>query len=540
MSLNLSIPRTEFEPGGTFATQVARRLSKRLSQSSGSRESARIAAAIYQGEESAVQNMTEETFPPHFTLYESNNDIRKGPITHRSGHSATRSGNANAGVATAIGSGADLAGASNSNSMGQSQDAAGQRNTGQARLLGEGSSSQGGLTQPVSGEQSNSNSDKGTGNNASTDDSIAEGTATAVGIVGGASLVARSSSAKSTEDSLEQELREQSHIDSDVFTSGRSNRAAARGLSGNKDTTEATHAPKDTFAKSQSKKKTSRKEQGTTSQSSKSIFSAAGLGLTATGAGVVGVGTLGTTGGLKQDANKGVLRQGEPSRDIFTTHPMSNLQGTRAVQNFGGSGYKMTVLQERIPAVGQKCKTQLGLSASEISKRIPTVDAFFDAVAAQRLRWMPRDGSRLDCSLRWASRLAYAVDALRKSVGKFAPGANEASKLIWGLEVLLLEVSLPPNTPLWKLLLILLNSLMLTTRIFLKAFLADMVALPLVSFCFYSMRVLTRATLSFSRKLSLSMPTCLRWFAALQRAASKASKARSQNKAQTIMSMQPL
>lgn len=106
-----------------------------------------------------------------------------------------------------------------------------------------------------------------------------------------------------------------------------------------------------------------------------------------------------------------------------------------------GSSYKVTVLQEKIQTVSQKCKTQLGLSASEVSQRSPKVEVFFDVVAAERLRWMPRDGSRLDCSLRWASRLAYAVDALRESVGAFAPGATEAAMLIWGFCILLLEVS---------------------------------------------------------------------------------------------------
>ncbi|CAG8889944.1 unnamed protein product [Penicillium egyptiacum] len=111
----------------------------------------------------------------------------------------------------------------------------------------------------------------------------------------------------------------------------------------------------------------------------------------------------------------------------------------RAVRQLSGSGYKLTVLQEKVQAVSHKCKAQLGLSSSQISKRSPNVDAFFDGVAAERLRWMPRDGSRLDCSLRWASRLAYAVDALRESVGPFAPAANEAASLIWGFSILLLE-----------------------------------------------------------------------------------------------------
>ncbi|CAG8193680.1 unnamed protein product [Penicillium olsonii] len=114
----------------------------------------------------------------------------------------------------------------------------------------------------------------------------------------------------------------------------------------------------------------------------------------------------------------------------------------RTVRQLSTGGYKLTVLQEKVQAVSHKCKTQLGLSSSEISKRSTNVDAFFDAVAVERLRWMPRDGSRLDCSLRWASRLAYAVDALRESVGAFAPAANEAATLIWGFTILLLESDL--------------------------------------------------------------------------------------------------
>ncbi|KAK4861272.1 hypothetical protein LT330_004188 [Penicillium expansum] len=117
----------------------------------------------------------------------------------------------------------------------------------------------------------------------------------------------------------------------------------------------------------------------------------------------------------------------------------NDMTSKRIVRQLSGSGYKVTVLQEKVQAVSHKCKTQLGLSSSQISKRSPNVDAFFDAVAAERLRWMPHDGSRLDCSLRWASRLAYAVDALRESVGGFAPAANEAASLIWGFSILLLE-----------------------------------------------------------------------------------------------------
>ncbi|KAJ5669016.1 hypothetical protein N7462_010086 [Penicillium macrosclerotiorum] len=155
-------------------------------------------------------------------------------------------------------------------------------------------------------------------------------------------------------------------------------------------------------------------------------------GMAMGGAAMAGTGAAGVSGMRSQGGRMGTVKAQDAS-------DMTSSSSTRAVRGLSISNYNITVLQDRVQAVSQKCKTQLGMSAGEISQRSPTVDAFFDAVAAERLRWMPRDGSRLDCSLRWASRLAYAVDALRMSIGSFAPGANEAAQLIWGFEIMLLE-----------------------------------------------------------------------------------------------------
>jgi hypothetical protein len=151
-----------------------------------------------------------------------------------------------------------------------------------------------------------------------------------------------------------------------------------------------------------------------------------------------------TIQGLSKDASsRGYL--GAASSTTTNTSGVS----TRAVRGLNTNTHKITVLQDKVQAVSQKCKTQLGLSSDKISQRSPTVDIFFDAVASERLRWMPRDGSRLDCSLRWASRLAYAVDALRESIGRFAPGADAAAQLIWGFVILLLESDMD-NTDLFE------------------------------------------------------------------------------------------
>ncbi|THC92945.1 hypothetical protein EYZ11_007588 [Aspergillus tanneri] len=99
------------------------------------------------------------------------------------------------------------------------------------------------------------------------------------------------------------------------------------------------------------------------------------------------------------------------------------------------------VLRETLQLVSQECPSRLSMSDKEVRAKSPTVDVFFDAIAAERLRRMPPDGSRLDGALRRASRLAFAVASLRDSVNGFMDGADEAATMIWGSTLLLLEVS---------------------------------------------------------------------------------------------------
>jgi hypothetical protein len=183
----------------------------------------------------------------------------------------------------------------------------------------------------------------------------------------------------------------------------------------------------------------------TTSQTNHSMSSNA---FSSTGgttqAALVGGGRLQQTG-VSGGASKSGVSNATGAGILPSTTGAGGMNGAttkRTVRQLSSGGFKVTVLQEKVQSVSQKCKTQLGLSSNEISRRSPTVDSFFDAVATERLRWMPRDGSKLDCCLRWASRLAYAVDALRESVGVFAPAANEAAMLIWGFSILLLESDL--------------------------------------------------------------------------------------------------
>ncbi|KAL4802830.1 hypothetical protein BDV18DRAFT_61643 [Aspergillus unguis] len=107
-----------------------------------------------------------------------------------------------------------------------------------------------------------------------------------------------------------------------------------------------------------------------------------------------------------------------------------------------GGHSSLPILRSTVESVGQECHSRLGLTSHELQQKSETVDVFFDAIAGERLRRMPADGSRLDSTLRRASRLAFAVASLRDSVASFMDGADEAAKMIWGATLLLLEMGI--------------------------------------------------------------------------------------------------
>ncbi|KAF7170799.1 hypothetical protein CNMCM5623_003318 [Aspergillus felis] len=110
--------------------------------------------------------------------------------------------------------------------------------------------------------------------------------------------------------------------------------------------------------------------------------------------------------------------------------------------NARGRSGQLSVLGEMVQTVSRECESRLGMSARAIQEKAQTIDAFFDAIAAERLRHMPADGSRLDGALRRASSLAFAVASLRDAVVSFMDGAEEATKLVWGGLLLLLEMGI--------------------------------------------------------------------------------------------------
>ncbi|KAL5332530.1 hypothetical protein BJX70DRAFT_383877 [Aspergillus crustosus] len=102
----------------------------------------------------------------------------------------------------------------------------------------------------------------------------------------------------------------------------------------------------------------------------------------------------------------------------------------------------LPILRGTVNTVAQECPSRLGVTSDQLQAKSPTVDVFFDSIATERLRRMPADGSRLDSALRRASRLAFAVASLRDSVTSFIDGAEDATQMIWGTTLLLLEMGI--------------------------------------------------------------------------------------------------
>ncbi|KAL1846793.1 hypothetical protein Plec18167_005845 [Paecilomyces lecythidis] len=119
---------------------------------------------------------------------------------------------------------------------------------------------------------------------------------------------------------------------------------------------------------------------------------------------------------------------------------LNSLSQEKGTSKSSATSQKLTVIREKTKAVSGEFKSQVGLSAEEVSELSPTIDGFFDTVAAERLRRMPHNGSKLDMAFRGASQLAFTVNSLRESVGAFALYTDEAAMLIWGSLVLLLEM----------------------------------------------------------------------------------------------------
>ena len=426
MSTNMNAEPEAAESSQNLGSRMAKKLSKRFSRgSSSSKESA--------GKETAGQNsIGQQAVNKGETVKDEISKENLDSVKNAAGKGENTKDAVSQGDITKATAGFGL---NKDNVNKESIEKVGQRLFGSNAKTSHNEDVRKGPVGPIVEDQRDTSQDLagagGSSSKATAGKQSSSGTATGLTSGAGAGAGAAAGTAASgnaTQDPINEELNEQSHISSDVFSEGAAGAAGLRGTKQMKSAKTQENKNKTKQKSSQTAKQAGMGQKATKNdQKSKDLSNQQGIGMGSSGA------------GARQNIDRSDLDKNTSATK--NTAGVTAIPATRAVRNLGTSSHKITVLQEKVQAVSQKCKTQMGVSASEISQRSPTVDVFFDAIAAERLRWMPRDGSRLDCCLRWASRLAYAVDALRESIGAFAPGANEAAKLIWGFSILLLEVS---------------------------------------------------------------------------------------------------
>jgi hypothetical protein len=145
-------------------------------------------------------------------------------------------------------------------------------------------------------------------------------------------------------------------------------------------------------------------------------------------------GTYKTNGSTTMTSNGTYFSNGDGSPDMSPT-----------MQTFNDSIRvpKVSVLRESMVRTSSMIRTQLGSSSSIVFDSSPTVEDFLEALANERLRHMPHDGSNWDKVLRWAENIGGHVLIFHEAVHDFMLNSEDATRLIWGSCLSLLQVSSP-------------------------------------------------------------------------------------------------
>ena len=107
---------------------------------------------------------------------------------------------------------------------------------------------------------------------------------------------------------------------------------------------------------------------------------------------------------------------------------------------------KINILRETTTRVTTFIKTRLGSSCDVVLKEAQTFDDFLEALEDIRLRYMPHDGSKWDKVLKWAENFAGFIYKFNESVKIYMLHSEEATRIIWGNCLSLLQVCCNPNS----------------------------------------------------------------------------------------------
>ncbi|KAF7587208.1 hypothetical protein BBP40_007545 [Aspergillus hancockii] len=133
---------------------------------------------------------------------------------------------------------------------------------------------------------------------------------------------------------------------------------------------------------------------------------------------------------------------GPPSfrQEIFQQNATTGAAGTNAEDDGrAGTSRKLGTLSEASNQIFSRIQPQLDVSAHQVFESIHSVADVFDAIADQRLRYMPENGSQLDRAFKQAVALVGRLVQLAQLMETFTSGTEHAIRLIGGSCLLLLE-----------------------------------------------------------------------------------------------------
>lgn len=131
---------------------------------------------------------------------------------------------------------------------------------------------------------------------------------------------------------------------------------------------------------------------------------------------------------------------GHPSfrQDIFQRYEIPSA----ARRNVGKeeSDRKLGTLYEACGHIASRVRPQLDASAQEVLDNIRSATDVLDAIADERLRFMPENGSQLDRAFKQAVVLVGRLEQLARLMATFTSGTEQAIRLTGGSCLLLLQV----------------------------------------------------------------------------------------------------
>jgi hypothetical protein len=142
---------------------------------------------------------------------------------------------------------------------------------------------------------------------------------------------------------------------------------------------------------------------------------------------------------VKSSSNSSSMAVARSTASAEVEEQVSNSMAS-TITRYASVGAKTNILNERTLHATVQLKSQMGNFSEMILDSTPSFEDFLFALAAERLRYLPHDGSKWDRALRWAEGFTGQVHMFHEAVEGFMTNSVGACQLIWGSCLSLLQV----------------------------------------------------------------------------------------------------